>query len=393
MFGMRGIKLLGLAGTLALAAGSMLAVLPASAVTVKGPVGQLVLKTGAVDQITYGADTQSLLTAGACDLASSGKNLLAFKGLQGNTVKKVGFKTDSIGVIETSNSQLCNKVDVISFSSTETLEIKLGADLKFAGQPVTASSASLDVEVRSFLGSKAKIQATALLAGSSVGTFDLTQGSAACNVADNANCQWNIDPAGEVLFDTLRLKAVKGSFSLEGGADAGTSPSTFDLVGDVETVFDCEPGTTLVDEGGTTIEYIGSVTPGQCEDFGATLTVGDDELTFLKPLDVDPTAQFVIDVEWKLPGSATPSTTLPSAYVDFEVGTANETEMQFCPDSVKQEDGTWGITDLNLLTEDYEPDLPGKQFACIGTRKATVGEDEVLIADTIFLVGDAKMRL
>ncbi len=391
MFGKRGIKVLALAASLALAAGSVLAVLPASADTIKGPVGQLVLKTGAVDQITYGADTQSLSTTGACDLASAGKNLLTFKGLQGSTVRKVGFKDDSIGVIETSNALLCNKVDFVSFSSTETLELKLGADLKFAGQPVAASSASLDIEVRSFFGSKAKVQATAKLGAVTVGTFELTQGSASCNVADNGNCKWDIAPTG--LFDTLQLKTVKGSFSLEGGADAGTAPTTFDLVGDVETVFTCEPGTTLVD-GTTSVEYVGSVTPGQCVDFGATLTSGDTQVQFLKPLDVDPTAQFVLDVDWKLPGSPTPSTSLLPAFVDFEVGAPNETELQFCPSYVViQGNGSLGISDINLLTEDYEPDLRGKQFACISTRSATVSATEVIISDTIFLIGDAKMRL
>lgn len=392
MLGNRRFKVLALAASLALAAGTVLAVLPASADTVKGPVGQLVLQTGAVDQITYGVDSQALSTVNACDLKSTGKNLLTFKGLQGSTVKKVGFKDDSIGVIETSNSLLCNKVDVVSLSSTETLEIKLGADLQFAGQPVTASSASLDVEVRSFFGSKAKVQATAKLGATSVGTFELTQGSTACNVPDNGNCRWNIDPAGDALFDTLVLKTLKGSFSLEGGAEAGTTPSTFDLVGDVETVFDCEPGTTLTD-GDTTVEYVGSVTPGQCEDFGATLSVGDTDLTFLKPLDVDPTAQFVLNVDWQLPGSATPSTTLPPAYVDFEVGAANENPMGFCPWYVVETDGFWGIADLNNLDQDYEPDLGGKQYACIISRSATVSSTEVVISDEIFLIGDAKMRL
>lgn len=388
----RRVGVLALAASLALAAATVPAVVPAAADTVKGPVGQLVLTTGAVDAVTYGADTQSLSTTGTCDLASTGKDLLTFKGLQGSTVRKVGFKDDSIGVIETSTTSLCNKVDVISFTSTETLEVKLGADLKFGGQPVAASSATLDVEVRSFLGSKARIQATATLAGNPVpvGTFELQQGSTACNVSDNGNCKWTITPTG--LFDTLQLKVLKGSFSLEGGADAGTSPTTFDLVSDVNKVFTCAPGTTLVD-GTTTVEYIGSVQAGQCVAFGAKLTVKDTEVQFLKPLDVDPTAQFVVDVDWKLPGAASPSTTLPPAFVDFEVGTPNETELLFCPDYVYKSDGSLGITNLDLLTEDYEPDLKNKQFACISTRSATVSGSEVTISDKIFLIGDAKMRL
>jgi len=382
---------------LALAASAIPAALPAAAAgTVNDPVGQLVLQTGAVDQVAYDGAVQSLSTTGTCDLTSAGANLLQFQGYLGSTPKKVGFRDDSIGVIESSLTSLCNKVDTISFTSTETLELKLGSDLKnFAGTPLLATGASLDVEVRSTYGSKAKIQATAQLAGATVGTFQLDQGSAECNVASNGNCQWVI--AGDGLeFDTLLLKAVKGSFSLEGGSDAGTSPTTFDLVSKVDAVFDCDTANSLT-EGNATVTYVGNADNSVCEGFGVVLSAGDTQVQFKKPLDLDPEAQFIFDINWTLPAPESPAATLPTAKVDFEIGTG-ETDMGFCPEFLYSDGVLTGISnpdDLALLT-DFEPTLDGTQFACIdgvGGRQAEVTGTSVNIVDKIFLIGDVRMRL
>ncbi len=382
--------------TLGVAVTAITTVLPAQADSkaVFAPAGQLVLRTGAVDRVEYGTKQQALATSGTCDLTSSGPSLLQFTGLLGTTQKKVGLRSDSIGVIESSLTALCNRVDVISLSSTETLELKLGSAMtNFAGKKLLATRASLDVEVQSWLGSKAKIQAIAKLGGATVGTFELTQGA---KVADGSNVRFDIKPTGR--FDSLSLKAVKGSFSLEGGADAGTSPTTFDIVSEVDAVLDCTTGSTYT-EGNATVRHLGNADGSACSSFGVTVTAGDTSISFLKPLDVAPTAQFIFDIDWRLPAPSGPGITLPNPKIDFEVpGGAGEKPMPFCPSYLYDGSGALvGAVEPSDLTAlqglDMEPIQAGAQFACVGARTAKVAAGGATISDKIFLIGDARMRL
>ncbi len=379
---------------LALTIGGAVAVVPALADgSVETAAGQLVLTTGATDAVTYGDNTQALTTSGACTLSTSGSDLLTITGSIGAKSLPAGFKSDSIGVDERLAS-LCNQVDTYSNVGSETITLSLGSDVQYLpGVPALATSASLDLEVRSLWFQKARVKAVATLDGATVGSVELAQGAGDCKVSDGGNCRLTITPGGR--FDTLQLTALKGAFALEGGSDSGASPSTVDLVADVDAVLDCVTDPTISD-GSTSIEYLGNADGSTCNGFGATLTGGDEEVQFLKPLAVDPTAQFLVDIDWKQDGTGTPAATLPDATIDFEIGTENVTTMEFCPDYLYNTEGELvGITnpaDIASLP-DYEPDLAGSQFACIGTRSAEVDASTVTISDKIFLFGDAKMRL
>ncbi len=410
-------SLIGAVAAIGLSAAAIPVVLPAAADPVDAPAGTLTLATGATDEVRLaGAGvvgledrTQPLSTSGTCNLASDG-SLLAFTGAVGSTSRPVGFRTDSIGVIESSLTSLCNRVDVVSFSNTESLTLSLGSALKsFDGSPLRATRASLDIEVRSWLGSRAQIQATARSAGTTVGTFSLAQGSSTCNVGDGGNCRWEFDVAGG--FDTLVLRAVKGSFSLEGGSDTGTTtpapstgPTTFDLVATVDAVVACTPGSELTD-GTSTVVYVGT-SDEECAEFGATLTSTDSEVRLLKPLNVNPGAQFIVTIPWKpaLPAVGDEALTLPALEVDFELpGGVGRQDLALCPPTLYRENGSFkafgeGEQEGELLVvattglPDQEPSTDTLEFACIATRSAELSgaSSTSSVEDAIFLVGDVR---
>ncbi len=404
---------------LALAVGGAVAVLPAAAEnpTEWVSAGTLELST-AEDAVTFGEETQTLGAQG-CDLTPAMGGLLEFTGYLGDpgpdSELPVGYNRRAIGVNEKIAS-LCYRVDTISETSakTETLQLKLGADLvNFADRPLLAERASLDIEVKQtgwFNRNKARVEAEAYRTTAEGGveqvggTFTLIQGSGEnsggttyCSVGNGGNCDWGIDPGG--YFDTLRLTATKAAFSLEGGSDSGASPSTFDLVSEVDSSFECEPGQQYT-EGTTTVTYIGNAGTSECTGFGFVLASEDQEVSYLKPLDVDPDAQFIFDVTWTKPNDgADPEVGLPTAEIDFEVaGGVGFTEMPFCPTVLYNEAGELtGLpagTDPAVLDADFEPDaLPGVQFACIASpRSAVITEEAITVTDEIYLIGDARMR-
>ena len=59
-----------------------------------------------------------------------------------------------------------------------------------------------------------------------------------CKAETDGNCQFLIAGDANFAFDTLRLKAVKGSFSLQ-----GESPTTFELGSKVTNLVPCDNGT------------------------------------------------------------------------------------------------------------------------------------------------------
>lgn len=418
---------LALAASLALAAGAVTAVLPASAVDepiAYQPAGALSLTTSTTGtgQVEYEGIVQPLTKIGSCEL-STGSDLLRFEGLLGSDpTPKLGFNSGSIGVIETGAAGFCNRVDAVSLrSKSETLVLTLGSELtNFAAKPLVARSASLDLEVKSapfwLGGTKARIEIKTYLGAEPVGALEVTQGSPTCPAKDGDNCQVLIPETADKYFDRVTLKAVKGSFSLEGGSDPLTSTqvtkpaaTTFELFSEVDAVFSCESSDPL-EVGNANVEYLGNADPDDlCEDFGVTLESGDTQVRFLKPLDISPTAQFVFEINWTLepePGSTwSPGVTLPPAYIDFELpGGEGEKLMPFCPAYLFDDAGDLvGVTDLtseadraDLSSRDMETlDVPGAaetQFACIGSRHVDA-RDEFIVSDMIYLIGDAKMRL
>ncbi len=215
--------------------------------------------------------------------------------------------------------------------------------VNFANRPLLATSASLDIEVKQqglFNSTKTKIQATTYRNGTLVSTFNFVQGSGTssstvtyCNAKDNDNCQWSI--TSPQYFDTLRLKAVAASFSLEGGADPTSSsqtvkplPTTFALVSEVDEVVPCTIGSSISD-GATNVTYYGNpdgTTSCDGQGIGVVLKSTADRVEFLKPSD-DPTAQFVLDIDWSVPLPSGPAQ-VPGTKVDFLNTTSTEDDME-----------------------------------------------------------------
>ncbi len=382
-------SLVAVAATATLVLGG-LTVLPAAADSPSEWVGagQLTLSPGS-GTVSYGDQAQSLAQSGTCDLTTSGADLLGLAGSINGSAKKVGFRNGQIGVQERLTS-FCNLVDVYSSKGPETLSLSLGSDLVGLGdRPLLADSATLKLSVSSLWWRKAEVQAKTLLDGAEVGTFSLAQGAGDCDVHDGAVCALTMAGAGR--FDEVQLTAKQGVFSL------GDS-STFDLVSEVDKALDCTANSTFGKDNAT-VQYLGNADGTECTGFGVVLTAGDDEVQFLKPLDVDPSAQFIFDVQWTT-DVAGPAAQVPGVTIDFEAygpgSPVQVDDLAFCPEFLYSGDELVGIqdpADLGSL-EDWRGDLPGTQFACLADpRSVKIGADTVKVEDQVFLVGDAKMRL
>lgn len=428
---------LALAASLALTAGVMTAVLPASAA---GPGlqqdGTLTLSTSSAvpGQVSFpGLANQPLTTTGACDLANPLGGLIVMRGYIGSVstanAKNVGYLNGSIGVNEKVES-LCNKVDNQSFGAfnlpktvPEILELTLGDSLKnFEGRPMWATSASLDMELRTSGYKKEPALVEATLWETRDGsptqvdptTYSLAQGT----TANDGNISWKIAPTTPgVKFDTIRLKAVKGDFSLEGGADSGSAPTTFNLVSEVSNLVACDADPLA--SGNASVVFAGNAEGSTCTGFGVSLTGTDQEVTFLKPLTINPDAQFIFDIDWKLARPATPAITIPEATIDFEfkddtrAPADRSTNMPFCPDylytggkltglikppagesTTTYDENLAALKSLDMVTPAMAPSAVGTQFACIGdSRTTSLTSDNLIVTDKIYLIGDAKMAL
>lgn len=379
-----------------------------------------------------GLTTSTLLPAvGAanCDLnaAADGPllSLTGYLGVPSVTSKlRVGYKAGSLGVNEETDS-LCSRVDAISRTSkTEYLDVALSNKLvNYGGRRLLAKAASLDIEVKQsglFNSTKAKIEAIALLKGVPQGTpFNLIQGSGTntpttfyCAVNDTKNCQWNIaapvvDGKPVFYFDTLRLKAVSAGFSLEGGSDSATDvnakKTTFALVSEVDKELSCEDPT--LSAGTTTVKYVGNADGDECGSFGAIITSLDDGVRLVKSQEVDPSAQFMIDIPWTTENvDGDPSPTIPDTFIDFEIGEGTEeTALLFCsafPEAIlgTSLDGDLEILDFGAFNTDanfpdFDGDSDAKEFACIDTRdEITITESEITYTDSIFVIGDLRIK-
>ena len=338
-------------------------------------------------KVTFGDQTQTLSTSGSCNLSTSG-TLMSFAGSIGSSSKPVGYKSGSLGVQEVL-AAYCNLVDTLSTKGPETLTLKLGSQMvNFAQRPLRVGSATIPLTVSSVLGKKAQIDAVALLNGVQVGTVTVKQGAGTCAVPDGGVCTLTI--GGAFQFDTVRLTAKNGLFSLRGAA-------TFATLSEVDKQLDCTDSTLTEDNA--TVTYLGTFddSGAGCPGVGVVLTAEPQEVNVTKRLDVDPTAQFIVAVEWtdSNPGTS-PSAALKGVRITFEPGTT-ETPLSFCPAFLYDGGELAGVqdaADLAQLTPDFEPAVPGTQYACLGApRTADIGPDSVTIHDQVFVYGDAKMRL
>lgn len=423
------------------------------------PLAWIAIETGATSRVTLNQGTvsssvatQVLQPASNCGVGqdTAANRLVTLKGSTGAafTEALASYASGSIGVKEKKSGTSCAQVD----SSKESLQIALGAAASTAlGRPVVASSAYLDVQLKQ----SARILATASRAGQVVALFELQSGTtvgthplpgvtpgrvATCTAgADsgpdsgvNDNCRWALSVPSwtgaddGVFFDTLTMKAVTGSFSLEGGADGLVQPappvakpkaSIIELVSPWDGVLGCDSSTITIDGAGSapavTVDRLGNADGASCVQVPYDVNTGPGYAQFLKPLDLQPTAQFVWNVTWQLPpppAGASPatagSTALPELFLDYEVESGPgipvpATRLGYCPDWTGAKVGGHyvGYTPTQLASfADQVPNsvLPGVQFACVISRSATSADgnpDTVRVQDEVYVYGDARLRV
>jgi len=399
----------------------------------------LAVSTGAVSSITLNTidgqqgPAQTLAPAASCgvNLGPAAGQLLTLRGSTGGAFSEslASYASGSIGVKEKKTGTSCFQVGAPS----ESLELGLGQGLHTAlGPGAVATSAYLDVEVKG----SARILATARLGSAVVGTFELQSGYSVglppltstapfvCTKgADSGpddherdNCRWPISapswlgPDDGIYFDTLTLAALKGSFSVEGGADGSVlpaaplstpnasilqiAPDTVGCGGSTETALavGAQPEVTVhrLDNVGTT----------PCSALPYSLSTTANSARFLKPLNVQPTAQFVWDVTSLFPSTAS-STVLPDVKIDYETpdaaGASPLVPLGWCPGKTAVDDPALfpGYTAAEVATLPDQDDFTGTQFACVISRtaKAVAGSpDQVSVRDLVYVYGDAKMQ-
>jgi hypothetical protein len=405
------------------------------------PPQWLAVRTGATSSITLNTAAgpqgaaQTLAPAASCgvNLGPATAQLLNLRGSTGGALDPLlaSYASGSIGVKEKKTGTSCYQVSAPS----ESLELGLGAGLRTAlNSDVIATSAYLDVELKG----SARILATARQGTTVVGTFELQSGNSVglspplattapfvcTGRADSGpdsgpsdNCRWPISAPSwlgaddGINFDTLTLKAVVGSFSVEGGADgsiqppAGLSTDTAAAsIIELATAVGCggTTGTTIADgaKPAVTIHRLDNVGPTPCSAVPYKLTTADNSARFLKPLDVQPTAQFVWDVTSLFP-STTATTVLPDIKIDYETpdatGASPLVKLGWCPDANAVDDPALfpGYTVAQVAALPDQDDFIGTQFACVISRtaKAVAGDpDQVSVRDLVYVYGDARMQ-
>ena len=428
---------------------------PAADISTPGFVPNwIAIQTGATSRITLNGPAgpigspQSLAPAANCGVGLGATPQLIT--LQGSITPGAGpatpgafdsglasYLSGSIGVKEKKSGVSCYQVNAVT---TESLQIGLGTGITGAtalGADAVATSAYLDVELKGGV----RILATTSLKGITTGTFELQSGperftpvtagavesecnpsadsGADSNVSDN--CRWAISApswlAGDdgVVFDKLTLKALAGSFSLEGGADGSVLPaapyatpnaSILELAADT---VGCGGKTNTTPAAGETPEVtiyrLDNVGTATCAPTPYTLNSGARFAQFLKPLTSQTSAQFVWEVKGRLPITSA-NTVLPDITINYETpngaGLSPDVTLGWCPDSTYQLAAPFyaGYTPTQVAAlPDQDNLLPdadnGKQYACVISRTvdAANGDPDFLnYRDIVYVYGDAKMQ-
>jgi hypothetical protein len=417
------------------------------------PLGSIAIKTGATSTISLFTPTgttpvavETLSGDKTCGVVLGSTRLLNLRGSLGGAFDEglASYATGSIGVKEKKSGTSCAQVNA---PTNETLELKLGAATAGAfNAPALMSAAYLDLELKQ----SAQILATASRGGVDVGRFELRSGTsslpitpvvpdtavAKCsNGADSGpdsgvgdNCRWAVSAGDDISFDTLTLKAVQGAFSLEGGGDGlvttkavplvGPAPafpasnsSIIEVVDGYEGVLGCGDSTPLEpqagDAPGVIVHRLNNVGGADCVQVPYFLGNGAQFAQFLKPLDTQTGAQFVWEVTWRLPYTATTSV-LPQLTLDYETGSSVRVDLGWCPDATTLPvTAPWsgGYNDAQLAATNPvlipdQDDFAGKQFACVISREAEAvdggaagtADDYVQARDFVYVLGDATMR-
>jgi hypothetical protein len=419
------------------------------------PGGMLVLTTGpgAVGTVTYKKtgvpDVTQSLSATSCALNTT-PTLLGFKGFVNGNPSTVGLRNGSIGVkADASTATACGRVSTTA-TATESLQIDVNVGRPSGTVKPVATSAFLDLEVKG----NAKIQAVTSLNGVPNGVYELQAGTSIGSAptllssmstehqhVSNPNCGAVIDPYDDDgyrdncrfaisvpswlgtddgnVFDSITLKALSGSFSLEGGADgtiSPTPPATLPQRGSIfelsESVLSCGDTTTLPVNGaqpGVAITRQPNATnPAICDPTPFTLTHADNSFSFIKPITAQD-EQFTISATWPMAARGGTTGDLPVTKYEFTLGLFGPRPITWCtaPTFAKDGNGNFvrdangsliltGISDL-ATQPDLEPDttpgaMPGKQFTCLATSNAVMDEasGQLTVVQQIYLTGDVK---
>ena len=408
------------------------------------PPGGLLTLTTAGGNVTSGTVTYSTftgttpttqatqtLTANANCYLVSDQSLLAISGstttpptvappVAGNYA---GFRLGSIGVRDSATGVSCGRAS----ASTESLKLDVAVGRPSAATQPVATSAYLDLELKS----SAAITATVSLGGVPKGSFLLTSGRSntivppagtpvtRCSSMDDSgpddheldNCRWPISVPSwlgaddGIAFDSITLTPTVGSFSLEGGADGLVAPlppvgfptkgSFFELAGGVVS---CDASTvslpqdTATNTPAVSIKLLDTLANGQPCGTGAvpyTLTNGPGSITFLKNLSQQPLAQFIVNPTWVIPVPAGPAT-LSVTKVIFPNG--GPQDLGWCPAPTFSGSTLTGITNP-LAAPDMDNVTPGIQFACLGSTASIFDPSDTTkldVTEQIYLEGDVK---
>lgn len=385
----------------------------------------LALSTGATNTVALvtpaGTTTRTQTLGGGsnCAMTQGDQGLLAFSG---SGSLGPGLNTGSIGVREKKNAlgTSCSAVDA---ASAESLTLALGGGVS----PLVAASASLDVDLKQ----SAQILATAKRGTTTVGRYELRSGSSiltpaplpggavpAANVwqcnnpADsgpdsgtNNNCRWEISAPSwtglaedGVVFDSLTLTAVTGSFSLEGGADGVVDDPTYpmpayfgadrdaSILELVEGVIGCGDTATLRGTVASTWKRLGNFGADECQPFPYSSRSGTDArgayVDFTKPLDFQTRAQALWTTTFVVGGGGN---TVPPIRIELDqFGTT--TKLVFdpllaCPASYFADSGAF----VGPLSEPTAP------TACLVSAVRGTGKLSKSVTYSAYVYGDARM--
>jgi hypothetical protein len=407
---------------------------PAASPLPSGGLLTLTTAPGAVSSgtVTYsanGVDTIQTLAGGPNCLLQTDSSLMSFTGFPPppfttTTTNSASFKTGSIGVADKPTGVSCFRVSTLGAESLK-LDITVGrpSGLK---QPV-ATSAFLDVELK---GTGARVQAITSLNGTQNGVFEVQTGAAATpssvvglpatvvarcsSSADSGsddhetdNCHWPISAPSwlaaaddGIAFDSITLKPIVGSFSLEGGSDGLVQPLPPVNYPQKGSIFELADGALTCDQFAATTNLTVHLLPllangSPCS--GAviySLSKTNQSADFRKSLTQQTLAQFVVSPTWIVPITGTttnPPTPANQTATRVTFPGAPEISMGWCPDPI------WdGSTLMGLHSPLAVPDLDGNpangvQFACIASSLASIdplNPTQLLVPEQIYLQGD-----
>lgn len=343
----------------------------------------------------------------------------------------VGFVGGSLGVFSGgSRGTPCGRV-----AGSEVLSLKLTGQL----QGITAYTARLDLELKGTAlveaafyrtGQTAPVATRFAYTGTATPDASLYPNAFRCGDASDSgpdsgpgdNCVWQaLTSTDNLSFDEVRIRAVTGEVSLEGGGDwadpsanrtvfllGGTEISEGDLACD-EFAVEAQDGTDVTAVRGDNLSSSG------CGDtallpYSLRVARSGADVVFRKDLLEDTDSAFNLRIAWAAPQTIA-SLSSPST-IDWEVGVSSS--IDYCPVGVKQtrtvtpDKGStsetveyWSITAAQLAGRDMVPDtiLPGIQFACVWRQSqeavgstSTTPAATVRLVQEIYVTGDAIMR-